>query len=235
MQEVGHDVLGQRALLLGKLRADIEVFDALAVVEFGDLLIDRRDLLADRRAGLGAAREDAQQQHLGLRRTVAEFGDDGLDALGNLLGAVAAGVVRADHQYGELRLDAFEFAIADAPQDVLGAVATDAEVGGLERGEVLLPGRLGGAAAPGVRDRVAQEKQVHIALLGDGHETFVPFHPTGIWLATFSRCAATGSPPGSSSPPPCCRRTPTAPSRRRRVPATTVQPCYDTSYRLLSP
>ena len=42
-----------------------------------------------------------------------------------------AGVVGAEHEDGDLGLDAVEFAVLDPPDDVLGLVAADAEVGGL--------------------------------------------------------------------------------------------------------
>ena len=43
-----------------------------------------------------------------------------------------AKVVGADHQHGELRFDAVEFAFLQSPKDMLGAIAADAEVGGFE-------------------------------------------------------------------------------------------------------
>src|SRR6202035_150642 len=60
------------------------------------------------------------------------------------------------------------------PEHVLSPIAADAEIGGLERLEVLLPDFLPGLAAPAVGNRVAQEQDVDSALLGDGDESLMP-------------------------------------------------------------
>jgi hypothetical protein len=103
--------------------------------------------------------------------------DDGGDAVGDLLGAMAAGVVRADHEDGDLGGDAVEFAVLDAPEDVLGLIAADAEVGGLQGTEGFVPDFLAAAAAPAVGDGIAEEEDVNIAFLGDLDKAFVAFDP----------------------------------------------------------
>ena len=124
------------------------VANLAAIVELGDHLVDFGDLRVARIGNHLAAREDGEQQHLGRRRFGADRLDDGGDAVGDLLGGVAAGVIGADHEDGDLGLDAVEFAVLDAPEDVLGAVAADAEVGGLhEADEGFIPDRLGIFAA----------------------------------------------------------------------------------------
>jgi hypothetical protein len=62
-------------------------------------------------------------------------------------------------------VNVFQFPVHGAPQHVLGAVAADAEVGGLTVGITLLPDRLA-AAAPPRGDGVTHEQDVDVALLG---------------------------------------------------------------------
>jgi hypothetical protein len=132
--------------------------------------------------------------HLGLGLLFAQCLHDGFNALGNLLGAVTAHVIGTDHNHSNLGFDAVQFAVLDAPEDVLRAVAADAEVRGLERGKILVPGRLGIAAAPGLSDRVAQEDDGDIALHGLGDEALVPFQPAWVRFATLAeaRCRHLG-------------------------------------------
>src|SRR5206468_1158135 len=79
-------------------------------------------------------REDAQQEHLGGGQLLA----DGLDDPGvrprDGGGRVGLDVVGAEQEHDDLGGDAVELAVGDAPEDVLGAVAADAEVGGGECG-----------------------------------------------------------------------------------------------------
>ena len=103
----------------------------------------------------------------------------------------AAEIVGADHQHGQLGLDAVEFAVLQAPEDVLRLIAADAEVGGFERTVVLFPNLLA-AAAPAVGDRVAEEQQVDAALLGDFDEAVVPLHPARIARGRSGRGIAFG-------------------------------------------
>ena len=109
--------------------------------------------------------------------------DDVLNARGNLFDRVLAdaAVVRADHEDDDLRLDAFEFAVLDAPQDVLGAVATDAEVSGLILSIFFFEEGL--LAVPAGGDGVAKEHDLGFALLGDFHEGLVLLLEARIHLA----------------------------------------------------
>ena len=103
-----------------------------------------------------------------------QFLDDGLDAAGDLLGGMTAGVVGADHDDRRLGLEVVQFmAFGDAPENVTGLVAADAEVHRLEGAEVFLPGFL---AFPAVRDGIAQEDDVAraLALLDAFEEVLVP-------------------------------------------------------------
>ncbi len=97
MQVIVHD-LGGNLAVLHELCADVEILDVLAVVELGDDLVDLDDLGVTFVRNLLTAREDGEHQDLSMRRFVLEVLDDGSDAVGNLFGAVAAGVVGADHK-----------------------------------------------------------------------------------------------------------------------------------------
>ena len=76
-------------------------------------------------------------------------------------------------------MDAVQFAVVHAPKDVLGAVAADAEVGGVARRVILVPD-IRAAVAPEVGDGIAHEQNVNAALLRFLHKTFVTFDPAGI-------------------------------------------------------
>src|SRR5947209_6070210 len=100
--------------------------------------------------------------HCYLRLLPHHLPQQGLHGVGHLLRRVGAEVVGADHQDGDLGLDPVELAVGDPPEDVLGAVAPDAEVGRVARGVVALPDldravALLVLARPALRDRVAEE------------------------------------------------------------------------------
>ena len=138
--------------------------------------------------GSRPAREDREQQDFRAGAFRLQLGDDRLHALGGLRGralidlivvlllrpALMSRVVRADHEHDLLRLEAVEVAVLQAPQDMLRAVAADAEVRGLQRRPILLPDRLA-FALPAVRDGVAEEDELGLALLGDLVERLVAF------------------------------------------------------------
>src|SRR5262249_50883325 len=87
-------------------------------------------------------------------------------------GGVAAEIIGADHEHDDLGLDALQLAVLEPPQDVLSAIAADAEVGRLERDGLLLEDLAAGAlavplATPGIGDRIAQKEHVDATALGD--------------------------------------------------------------------
>jgi len=104
-----------------------------------------------------------------LEQPRAEDGDR--VALGAIL--LLAKVVGADHQHDNLRFHLVQFAIFDAPKDVLGAITADAEVQRVTRGVELLPD-LQPPGAPPIRDGIAKEHQVARPLLRLGEERFMP-------------------------------------------------------------
>ena len=172
MQEVWHDLLGEGAIGLHELAADVEEEDVLAVIQLGNDVVHFLELDA---LGIGrgffAAREDGEQQDFGLGLFFTDGFDDHGDALGDGLGAVLARVVGADHENDGLGLDAIEFAVGDAPQHVLGAVAANAEVHWLVGTKGLLPDLF--LAAPAGGDGVTQEDEFSLALLGGFDESLM--------------------------------------------------------------
>ena len=92
----------------------------------------------------------------------ADLGGDLLHGLRDVrgVGVVRRVVVRADHQDDVLCLVAVQFAVRDAPQDVLRAVAAVAEVQDGAPLRELLPAR-GMLPLPEVHDGVAQQDEVH--------------------------------------------------------------------------
>src|SRR5204862_1204060 len=118
-------------------------------------------------------RKDAQHQNLDVRLLALQLLDNDRDAAGDLPGGMIGNVIGADHDDRRLGIEAVQLvAVGNAPQDVAGLVAADAEVHRLERAEVFLPGPL---AFPAVRDRIAQENDIAraLALLNPPEELLV--------------------------------------------------------------
>ena len=117
-----------------------------------------------------------------------ELVEDGLDPGGCLFGgtlvngavefllgpALVARVVGADHEHDEPGLESVEIPVLKPPEHVLGAVAANAKVCGMERGPVFLPD-LPSLALPAVGDGVSEEDELGLAPFGNFVEAFVPF------------------------------------------------------------
>ena len=163
MQRVGHDGFGDGTVVLNVLGTEVEVEEVAAVVESGERLVDLENLAALRAEGF-APRENAQQQNLRVRLPRADLLHDGGDAFEDVgLGVVVfVGIVGADHDDGGLGLDAIELAMFKAPEDVLDAVAADAEVDDFALAVKFLP-HVRAPAFPALRDGVADEFDVVVA------------------------------------------------------------------------
>lgn len=63
--------------------------------------------------------------------------------------------------------------MVNAPDDVLGAVAADAKVGGVKRRVVFVPD-IRAVIAPEISDGIAEKQKVNATFFVDGHELRVP-------------------------------------------------------------
>ncbi len=134
------------------------------VVEFGDDFVDLGDFDAAGVGG-GSAGEDGEEEDFGVGEVFAVFEDDGADAFGDFGAGVGAGVVGADHEHDGFGLEALTFTVFETPEDALGGVAGDGEVGDLDVAEVFLVG-VGAVHFPPVGDGVAFEEEVDVSGFG---------------------------------------------------------------------
>ncbi len=91
----------------------------------------------------------------------------------DLLGSVGGGVIGADQEDDYLGVDAVEFAVLDAPDDMVGQVAADPEIGGLVFSIGALPHTSGAPRGTLIGDGVAQEQEADGAGLGAVEEGLV--------------------------------------------------------------
>ena len=137
VQVVGHDRVGIWPSGPEEFRADVEVAARSAVVERGERRVDRVDdhhplavvVLGAVAVLARSAREDRQEEDLRLREPARIMPTILLSAAkissALLLPALLVPIIRTT----TLGMDAVEFAMLDAPDDVLGRVAADAEIG----------------------------------------------------------------------------------------------------------
>jgi putative membrane-bound dehydrogenase-like protein len=162
MQVVWHDFARDAAILVNEPVAEINPKDILPVREFMDDLIYLQNLSA-LVVDVLAAREDRTEENFRLRQPGAKLLDDHAHTLGNLFGGVvfAVGIVRADHEDGGFWTEAVDIAVVETPEDVLGAIAADAEIDGVIFGVILFPHFLA-RAFPALRDRVADKDDLRV-------------------------------------------------------------------------
>ena len=164
MQPIPHHVHGDRAVCLQEAVSDVQVPDVVAVVEIGDDFVDPSDRLTELVGRFGSAREDAKQENTRFGERRPERGYDRRDPHRDLLGSVRSGatpreVVRTDHQHHQLGLVSAELSVRHPPKNTLCTVAGDAEVGAVQRPEVLLVDGQS-CSAPPVNDRVPHEQTI---------------------------------------------------------------------------
>ena len=146
---------------------------ALSVVS-SELMVDRLGGAVD--VSVSHAGQDAEQDDLRARHAAAGLIDDRLNAGDGLRGVPMhpAHVVGADQDDRDLRMQAVELAVLDAPQQMRGGVALEAEVERVPVGVEPLPS--GGEVAPIFRpgllpilgDAVAKPNQVDAPATGLG-------------------------------------------------------------------
>ena len=91
MQEVGHDLLGERAIGLRKFASDVEEEDVFAVVELGDDGVHLLQLLVGGTqfaSRFVTTRKHGKQEDFRLRLLGADGFDDGGDTFGNAFGGI---------------------------------------------------------------------------------------------------------------------------------------------------
>src|SRR6266446_9377678 len=135
MKSIGHDFSRDNSID-EELVADIHVEHLLVVRKLRQACVDRLDygihdgrLLRSTRV---VARENTQYKDLRLRLLLLEFFDNQAISFDDLTYRIGCGVVRAEHQNDQLRLEAFEFAILHPPEHTLGCIACDRKVGSFE-------------------------------------------------------------------------------------------------------
>lgn len=155
MEEVWHEGAGEDAFRCEVAGGDVATNDSIFLSKGGNKEVDFViDLTVDV-IFVGTAGEDIEDGDFCLGAVLAEVGHDGFDAFKSLLEGgvgVVAGVVGANHKHDTLGGDNIPVNALDAPKDVLGFVATEAEVEGVAE-ELFL--QVGGMFIPKVGNGVA--------------------------------------------------------------------------------
>lgn len=170
MDIVGEHARERRALGVGELRGEVEKADRLAVGERGEGGVDAG---ASGNDGRVIRWQDAHEDDLRRRGLEPAGVEETLHAeleVGDLRVVERAGdVVGAGEDHDDARVDAIEFAVLRAPEDVLEAVGAPREVTGVPAGERGVPVREESGVVgrtPAAGDRVADEIQIDAALAG---------------------------------------------------------------------
>ena len=157
MDEIRHGVGGDRSVRLYELWADVDITDTV-VGQRCNLSVDGGDFDASAIRRLLAAREDSHQDDVSVGAAPFVLFNQNLDALGNLIGAVLVGIVGANHQHDDFRIDAVDLTFAETPQDVLYLVSLNAEISRV--GLVALVPNCCACPLPSVRDGIAVEDDI---------------------------------------------------------------------------
>lgn len=182
MQEIRHDVGVNLAVVAQENFVDVQESESLAIIELGEVRIDLMNgLQLLRSVSRFVARENGQQQDFRLRTFLAHIADNLFHAFGDLVRRIRIAVVRPNHQHDDFGIQSVQFAMFDAPDDVLRPVAADAEIRRVPRAVGFLPNILA-PAAPIVRDGIAHEQNLNAARLGLFHKSLMPRHPIR-WIA----------------------------------------------------
>lgn len=184
----------QFPFFVGKAARDVEVDDFLPV---GDPFEERVGCLDFREEDhLVVSGENADEDDLCLGCALLAFLSDRFDSLGDLFGRIGIGEVVGSREHNnDLWCHPVEFAMSDAPKDVLGFVSTPAETACVPPEEILilvlqidLP--FGVARAPSPRNGIAQEVEIDPTGFRFLNQFFVGFE--GVRVAPGSRGAKGG-------------------------------------------
>ncbi len=187
VKKVRHDFLRNLDIRAEENMVDVQKRNHLSVVEFGDAIVDFMDGIHLRRSIAGPiAWKDSQQEDFGFGTFGAHFSNDLLHAFGNLIRRIVFAVVGADHEDDDLGVDAVNFAVLDAPDDMLGAISADTEIGSVAIGVEFIPNAFA-AIAPEIGDGIAHEQEINSSGFGLLHEILVTRHPV-CRIAARRRC-----------------------------------------------
>lgn len=161
VEKIGHDVRGKGAVGLEEAVVKIQEVDGPAVGEGGEGAVDLGIAEAGGIVGGSSTGEDGEEEDGGSGEAGAEFLEDGADASHGFGGRVhaMAGIVGADKEDGKAGSEAIDLAAAEAPEDLLGAVAGKAEIEGAAGSVEFLPDREAGFV-PGVGNGIAEPEEV---------------------------------------------------------------------------
>ena len=155
MEEVWHEGAGEDAFRGEVAGGDVATNDSVFLSKGGDEEVDFVINLTFDVIFVGTAGEDIEDGDFCLGAVLAEVGHDGFDAFKGLLKGrigVVAGVIGANHKHDALGGNNIPVNALDAPKDILGFVATEAEIEGVAE-ELFL--QVGGMFIPEVGDGVA--------------------------------------------------------------------------------
>jgi len=140
-----HHAFEELAVFVGQLVIDVEVSDFLPVRKLRKVRIDFVDSSNDR--DVVVAGKDCRQDDRGVGRLRAHDIESGLETFRDVRNfcVVAArrhcpaDIVGTGQEHDDLRIYAVQFAVVQAPQNILNGVGTPAEVGGIPSEEILFP------------------------------------------------------------------------------------------------
>lgn len=206
MNAVAHDFFGKRAVFFEEFVVGIEegddgIFRELGLEEGVELL----NLGAVGIVGAEATREDAHEDDFGAGGFFEQSFEDFVDGVGDLGGGVDGGfafgeIVGADVDDDDFGLEAVEFTVLEAPEDVLGAIPAEAEIEDFFVFEDRVPSLwaargdvgCGGFAAPEVGDGVADEDDFGLDLIFAGEDGLVALVPVVAIVFDFGEGDARG-------------------------------------------
>ena len=200
-----HHSFEQMAFRIREFRVDVEVANGFAIGDMGEVLVDLINKGNDCEvivSGENCSGNDGRTW--GLFATESE---QRLQAAGNvlyLIGATGLGahVVNAGEEDDDLWVYTIEFAMLQAPEDVLDSIGAPTEIGGVPPEEIGSPvfpqgSVLGVGGSPTARDGVAEEIDIDSALVRFLEELLVS--DKGIAVCTGSGLSGRGDMIGSGA------------------------------------
>lgn len=154
---------GEKALLEGPVGLSekairIQISNTQLCGPLGQPAIDRFINLAP--PDMVCPRKKGNQKEFRWGQFQLDLQTDRLDAIERFFWNTIPGVVRANGNHHELRIDAIQLPVRGSSQDLLGPVAPQTQVQGVAVTVVFLPDRFADVF-PSARDRASGEDQIH--------------------------------------------------------------------------